>query len=202
MSMRDPGDVDLHAPTPHDESDGGAGGTSYWRFAGMIATGMAVMFAVMYANTYQLSHVQWSETRFFMTLLMGATMAIVMLAWMLNMYQDRTINTAIFVGAIVVFALGTWLVRSQTTVQDESYMSAMIPHHSIAILTSENSELSDIRVCELAVGIIQAQRREIDEMEWLIADIEENGPATTPAEAEARPLPDFEGTATRDCVDE
>ncbi len=78
-------------------------------------------------------------------------------------------------------------------------MSSMIPHHSIAILTSERSEIEDVRVCELAVGIIEAQRREIDEMEWLIADIEANGPARTAEEASARPLPDFQGTAERTC---
>ena len=179
-----------------DESDSTK---SYWKFAGMIVTGMVFMFLVMYLNTFELAHARWSETRFFMTLLMGATMAVVMLAWMLDMYRNRNVNIAIVVGALLVFGLATWLVRSQETVQDESYMSAMIPHHSIAILTSENAEISDVRVCELAVAIIEAQRREIDEMEWLIADIEENGYAETAAEAEARPIPDFPGMATRSC---
>jgi hypothetical protein len=84
-------------------------------------------------------------------------------------------------------------------VQDRSYMSAMIPHHSIAILTSERSDVDDLRVCDLAVEIIEAQRREIAEMEWLIDDIARNGPAETRSEAETRPAPDFEGTATRNC---
>lgn len=92
-----------------------------------------------------------------------------------------------------------WLVRSQVTVSVPSYMRAMIPHHSIAILTSERSEIDDLRVCELAVEITEAQRREISEMEWLITDIDENGPAATPAEAEQRPVPEFEGTSTRSC---
>ncbi len=78
-------------------------------------------------------------------------------------------------------------------------MSAMIPHHSIAILTSERSEIDDVRVCDLAVEITEAQRREIAEMEWLITDIAENGPAETAEEAEGRPVPEFTGTATRDC---
>jgi uncharacterized protein (DUF305 family) len=51
-------------------------------------------------------------------------------------------------------------------------MKAMIPHHSIAILTSERAELSDPRVRQLADEIIEAQRREIDEMKTLIADLE------------------------------
>ncbi len=42
---------------------------------------------------------------------------------------------------------------------------------------------------ELADGIIEAQRREIAEMEWLLADIADNGEATTAEEAEAQPVP-------------
>ena len=106
---------------------------------------------------------------------------------------------AIGIGAVALFAGSLWLVRSQTTVQDTSWMSAMIPHHSIAIMTSERAELDDVRACELAVGIIEAQRREIDEMDWLIADIDANGPAETAEEAAARPVPEFEGTSIRSC---
>lgn len=172
---------------------------SYWRFGAMIVTAMAVMFVLMYVNTFELGHVTWSETRFYMAFVMGAAMAGIMLSFMLGMYKDRRTNIGIFVASLVVLAGSIWLVRSQTTVQDESYMSAMIPHHSIAILTSERSEIEDVRVCELAVGIIEAQRREIAEMEWLIEDIATNGPAVTQAEAEQRPLPDFTGDASRNC---
>lgn len=173
--------------------------SNYWRFGAMIITSMVAMFVLMYVNTFEFDHVKWSETRFYMTFIMGAAMAGIMLSFMLGMYRDRRINIGIFVGSVIVLVGAIWLVRSQTTVQDESYLSAMIPHHSIAILTSERFEVEDVRVCELAVGIIKAQRREIDEMNWLIQDIEENGPAETRAEAENRPLPDFDGTATRDC---
>lgn len=181
----------------HDPHGGGGG--SYLRFGAMIGTSMVFMYAVMYLNTFELAHVTWSETRLFMTLLMGATMALVMLGFMLGMYSNRRVNLAIVAASLALFALGTWLVRSQTTVQETSYMSAMIPHHSIAILTSERSEIEDVRVCELAVEIIEAQRREISEMEWLIDDIGRNGAAATSADAADRPVPDFEGTSSRSC---
>jgi HD-GYP domain-containing protein (c-di-GMP phosphodiesterase class II) len=93
----------------------------------------------------------------------------------------------------VVFALALFLVRSQATVSDRSYMKAMIPHHSIAIMTSERANIEDVRVRELADEIIRAQRREIKEMNWLINDIAQNGKATSKADAEARPVPKFEG---------
>lgn len=175
--------------------DSGEHGTTeasrYRRFGAMIATSMIAMLALTYVNTYQLDHVRWSETRFYMMFVMGAAMAVIMLVFMLGMYDNTRINVAIVVGSVVVFALATWLVRSQTTVDDSDYMQAMIPHHSIAILTSERAEIDDVRVRELADEIIQAQQREIKEMDWLIADIAANGPATTDTEAEQRPVPDF-----------
>ena len=54
----------------------------------MIATSTVVMFGLMYLNTYLLTHVFWSETRVYMALLMGATMAIIMLAFMQSMYSS------------------------------------------------------------------------------------------------------------------
>jgi len=171
----------------------------YLRFGAMIATSMLLMYAITYLNTYQLSHVEWSETRLFMTLLMGSTMAVVMLSFMLGMYKNTKVNIGIIAGSVCMFVLATFLVRSQTTVQDSSYMNAMIPHHSIAILTSENSEIEDKRVCELAVEIIKAQRREIAEMQWLIDDISKNGKATSQEQAEQRPVPEFEGNSIRNC---
>ena len=152
---------------------------AYGRFAAMIATSTAVMFALMYLNTYAIEHVQFSETRLYMALYMGAAMAIIMLSFMLGMYAKRGVNVMIYLGAALVFAASLFLLRSQTTVQDVSWMRAMIPHHSIAILTSERADLSDPRVRDLARRIIEAQRLEIAEMEALIADLE-GGPTATP----------------------
>lgn len=146
---------------------------SYWRFAAMIATSTTVMFAVMYLNTYALEHVLWSETRAWMAFVMGAVMATVMLGFMLNMYKNTLINIAIFAGSAIVFVLALWLVRSQATVGDVEYMKAMVPHHSIAIMTSERAQISDPRVRKLADEIIEAQRREISEMKYLIQDLED-----------------------------
>lgn len=164
----------------------------YMTFGAMIVTSMVAMFGLMYLNTYELSHVQWSETRFYMTFIMGAAMAVIMLTFMRGMYSNQKVNLAIYLGSLVVFVVALFLVRSQTTVQDVSYMRAMIPHHSIAIMTSERAEIEDVRVRELADAIIEAQRREIKEMNWLIDDILENGIASTETEAEARPVPEFE----------
>ena len=164
---------------------------AYLRFGAMIGTAMAAMFTLTYVNTYELDHVQWSETRFYMTFVMGAAMAVIMLGFMRGMYKSRGVNVAIVIGSAAVFVLAVWLVRSQATIEDRSYMRAMIPHHSIAILTSERSNIDDVRVRELVEEIITSQRREIAEMDWLIDDIGENGVARTESEAGTRPVPNF-----------
>jgi len=144
----------------------------YPKFATMIAASTVVMFGLMYLNNYALDHIFFSETRAYMALVMGATMAVIMLGFMRKMYVNRKANIGIFVGSAVVFAASLCLVRSQATVEDVSWMKAMIPHHSIAILTSERAHISDPRVRKLADGIIEVQRKEIAEMKALIEDLE------------------------------
>lgn len=145
---------------------------NYSRFGAMIATSTVVMFGLMYLNTYQVDHVFYSETRAWMALMMGAAMAMVMLAFMLGMYDKRPVNIGIFLGSAFVFFVALWLVRSQRTIDEVAWMKAMIPHHSIAILTSERAHLEDPRVRKLASSIAETQRREIAEMKALIAELE------------------------------
>ena len=149
---------------------------SYRRFAAMIATSTLVMFGLMYLNTYAIEHVAFSQTRAWMALLMGATMAVVMLGFMWGMYKNTRANIAIVVAAVAVFAVSLTLVRSQATVGDVSYMKAMIPHHSIAVMTSERANIRDPEVRRLADEIIEAQVREIAEMERHIARLEAEPP--------------------------
>jgi hypothetical protein len=176
------------------ENNNGMSG-SYIRFMAMIGTSIVVMFFLMYLHSYQiLDHAWFSETRAFMALIMGAAMMVIMLSYMLHMYKNRSANIAIYLSAIVLFGVSLWLVRSQVTVGDVAYMEGMIPHHSIAILTSDRAQIKDLRVRELADGIIAAQRREIKEMEWLISDIRENGLVTPQAELEGRQMPEFAPT--------
>ena len=158
----------------------------YGRFLAMIATSTVVMFVLMYLNTYSADHIFFSETRFWMAFVMGAAMMVVMLLFMWAMYKNWAKNFIILGAAAVTFAAALWLVRSQITIDDTEYMKAMIPHPSIAIMTSERAHIRDPRVRELAKDIIVAQRREIAEMKYLIGDIGKNGVRTT----ERMPRPD------------
>ena len=145
----------------------------YVKFTLMILTSTIVMFIMMYFNSYQLDHVYFSETRAYMALYMGAVMAIIMLAFMSNMYKKTKINLLVYGISVVMFAVGIWGVRSQATVDQVDWMRAMIPHHSIAILTSSRADIEDPRVQQLADDIIKAQKREIAEMQALIEELEQ-----------------------------
>ena len=145
----------------------------YAKLLAMTAVSTVVMFGLMYLNTFRAEHVFFSETRSYMALVMGATMAVLMFAFMHSMYPNRSANAALVAGAVALFAGSLWLVRSQTIVDDVSYMRAMIPHHSIAILTSERAHLTDLRVRELAARISATQKLEIEEMKALIAKLDQ-----------------------------
>ena len=121
-----------------------------------------------------------------MAIVMGATMGVIMLGFMWSMYKNVKRNLAILAGCAVAFAIALWLVRSQETVDDVSYMKAMIPHHSIAIMTSERAHIKDPEVRRLADGILEAQVREIAEMKRLIAKLE-----ARPAPSGAPDLPSY-----------
>jgi len=182
-----------------DESGSDMQRLMYLRFAAMILTSMVLMYFVMFVGSWELGHVRFSQSRVFMAITMGGTMGLIMLAWMLNMYKSVKGNIAIVVVSLLLISGGTFLDRSQATVGDVSFMRGMIPHHSLAITRSERFDVDDVRVCELAVAISEAQRREILEMDWLIDDINENGAASTPADAEERAVPTFDVSADREC---
>ncbi len=138
----------------------------------MIGVSTVVMFGMMYLNVYKIDHIFFSQTRVFMAIMMGAAMAIVMLLFMWKMYTNKKINIAILITSICLFLGSLFMVRSQTAVDDVAWMKAMIPHHSIAILTSKRADLTDPEVKKLAESIIEAQEKEIDEMKTLIKELE------------------------------
>ena len=186
-------------PGKHAEQQQSHGSRMYLRFAAMILTAMVVMYWTMFVGSWEWSHVRFIQSRVFMALTMGGAMGLVMLAWMLNMYKSAKTNVAVVGVSVLLLGGGAFLDRSQVTVDDTAFMRAMIPHHSLAITRSERAQIQDVRVCELAVEISEAQRREILEMDWLIDDITRNGIAETPAEAQARAVPEFSEPASRQC---
>ena len=161
---------DTHDAHPRQDHHG-----KWSTFFAMIATSIVTMFVLKYSNVWEPSHVFFSQTRMWMALMMGMVMIVIMLGFMWGMYRTLKTKILVMLGAIFGFALFLFLARSQATVDDEAWMKAMIPHHSIAVLTSARADISDPRVRELADAIIEAQVKEIAEMELLLEDIEANG---------------------------
>lgn len=137
-----------------------------------MATSFVIMYAVMFLNADVFDHVMLSTMRTYMTILMIAPMAIVMLLYMWGMYKNRAANMAILAVSVLVFGGAYYMMRNQTGISDIQYMRGMIPHHSSAILTSQEADLKDPETKKLAEEIIKAQKEEIAQMKKLIKRLE------------------------------
>ncbi len=146
---------------------------NYTTFLLMLGCSFIAMYITMYLNTYTSDHVFFSLTRLYMVCLGIATMAVIMWYFMRHMYTNKKKNRAILLGSLVLFLGALGLVRTQAPiVGDLLWLKGMIPHHSIAILTSERANIKDPEVKRLAEEIIAAQRKEIKEMKAMIDRLE------------------------------
>lgn len=146
--------------------------SNYIKFGIMMAVSFVIMYAVMFLNADVFDHVMLSTTRTYMTILMIAPMAISMMLFMWGMYKDKMTNYIILGLAAVVFIATLTMLRNQTLISDVQWMKAMIPHHSSAIMVSQKAHLKDPEAIKLAEEIIEAQKREIAEMEKMIYRLE------------------------------
>lgn len=144
----------------------------YVKFAIIMAVSFVIMYLIMFLNVAEFAHIYNSLTRFYMTTLMIAIMAINMLLFMWKMYPNRQINMGIIAFATISFFGTLYLLRTQTPINDVQYMKAMIPHHSSAIMTSSNVDFKDPEVKKLADDIIVAQEKEIAQMKEMIYRLE------------------------------
>lgn len=148
--------------------------SNYTKFILMLASSFIAMYITMYLNSYELDHVYFSLTRFYMACLGISAMAVIMWFFMRKMYNNKKKNVAILFGSLVLFISAFSLVRVQSPIiGDILYMKAMIPHHSIAILTSKRADIKDPEVRKLADGIIKAQVKEIAEMKAMISRLQQ-----------------------------
>lgn len=144
----------------------------YPKLALTLVLSYILMYAVMFLNVDEADHIYINMTRAYMTLLMICAMAVLMLLRMPMMYPNKKLNAGIITGSILVFIASFIGVHEQTGISDLQYMKGMIPHHSIAIMTSKNAHIRDARVRKLADGIIRTQVKEIGEMKAMIDSLE------------------------------
>ena len=140
----------------------------YPKFFLMLGVSFVIMYTVMFLNVDSTDHIHLSLTRTYMTLLMVSPMALLMLGFMGHMYTNKKTNAIIIVASLSVLIGVFAFLRNQTFVGDVQYMKAMIPHHSSAILTSQQAGIKDPEVRKLADDIIKAQQQEIARMQAML----------------------------------
>lgn len=138
----------------------------------MMAVSFVIMYAVMFLNADLFEHIMLSTTRTYMTILMIAPMAISMMLFMWGMYENKKVNFMILGAALIIFIGTLTMLRNQTMITDVQWMKAMIPHHSSAIMVSQKAHLQDPEAQKLAQDIIEAQKREIAQMQAMIERLE------------------------------
>jgi uncharacterized protein (DUF305 family) len=157
-------------PEHHESKAHGTSGhkDSYKRLGIELALDFVIMYAVMYTMLATLDHFHLNLNTTYMTLMMLAPMALLMLFTMRSMFPARKLNTAISAGAGLVLLASYVGMRTQAGVGDADFLRAMIPHHSGAILMCEEAALDDPRITELCSKIVATQEAEIAQMEEIL----------------------------------
>jgi hypothetical protein len=144
----------------------------YGKFSLMLLFSFIIMYSVMFSNAARFDHIHLNLNRLYMTILMIAPMALVMLFVMSDMYKNKKVNNIITIISLISIAAAFIFLRTQAFVGDKEFMLSMIPHHSSAILVSEAAQISDPEVKELALQIIESQKEEIAEMKKLLEKLD------------------------------
>lgn len=158
-----------HEAHAHDQADrhghGGGHGRPYLMFWINMVLGLVVMYVVMFSMIDGPGDFRNNLNMFYMALTMWAPMGIFMLATMPGMFPKRAMNVVLYVAFALITGLSFLGTRTQAFVDDRQFIDSMIPHHSGAILMCREADLDDPELVQLCGEIIEAQRREIDEME-------------------------------------
>ncbi|HBU28285.1 MAG: DUF305 domain-containing protein [Thiobacillus sp. GWE1_62_9] len=140
----------------------------YRKLALTLSINAVLMFFITYAMIDTVDHFYVNINRVYMSLMMVAPMAMLMLFVMRGMYQNARLNAilhALFAG---VFIASFLLARTQTPVGNEQFLRSMIPHHSSAIVMCEQSSITDQQIVELCGQIVKAQKDEIAQMKNIL----------------------------------
>jgi uncharacterized protein (DUF305 family) len=149
---------------PHRDHTG-----HYWRLAIELLIDFAIMYLVMYSMIATLDHFHLNLNNVYMTLMMVAPMAVVMLVAMRSMFPSRRLNLIVAALAVAGFAIGWFGMRTQAAIGNSEFLRAMIPHHSGAVLMCEQAPVTDPEIVALCRQIVESQQREIAQMEAILA---------------------------------
>ncbi len=143
-------------------------GHSYRKLAIELLIDFVIMYLVMFTMIATLDHFRFNLNNVYMTLMMVAPMAVVMLLSMRSMFQNKRANWIVIGVAAIVFAASFYAMRTQAAINDQELIRGMIPHHSGAILMCGKAKLNDPELIALCDEIIVAQEREIAQMQAIL----------------------------------
>lgn len=140
-------------------------GRPYLMFWINMGLGLVVMYVVMFSMIDGPGDFRNNLNMFYMAVTMWAPMGVFMLATMPGMFPNRRMNMLLYAGFILLTVLSFWATLAQTFIDDRQFIGSMIPHHSGAILMCREADIEDAELVQLCGEIIEAQRREIEQME-------------------------------------
>jgi len=157
-------DREAHEHAAHRHGWKGA----YGSLAIELSIDFVIMYFVMYTMIATTDHLYLNLNNVYMTLMMVAPMALVMLVLMRSMFPARRLNWIIGIGAIVIFIGSYAAMRTQAAVDDKEFLRSMIPHHSGAVLMCEQANIKDPEIIALCSQIIVGQQKEITQMQEIL----------------------------------
>lgn len=141
----------------------------YKKLALTLSINAVLMFFITYAMIDTVDHFYPNINRGYMSLMMVAPMAMLMLFVMRGMYQNAKLNAMLYALFAGLFIVSFALARTQTPVGNAQFLRSMIPHHSSAILMCQRSAITDREIVELCGKIVKAQKAEIAQMKDILA---------------------------------
>ena len=141
---------------------------SYRNLAIELIVHFIIMYLVMFTMIATLDHFNFNLNNLYMTLMMVAPMAVLMLVLMREMYPNNRLNLAIGLASVIIFAGSFYAMRTQAAIGDKELIRGMIPHHSGAILMCGKAELTDPELQALCRQIIDSQKAEIELMKRML----------------------------------
>jgi len=108
--------------------------------------------------------------KIYLSFLMGLTMVFS------QIFMDTNIYPLFYIILFIFILIFIYLYRTQTFIGDKEYLSDMIEHHSMALLTSDQilQKTKNRKIKKLANQIMETQRKEIKEMKDLLVKDPEN----------------------------
>jgi hypothetical protein len=158
--------------TPHEEMTPDMERRHYLMLGANLAISAVVMYFVMFTMIWSVSDFFNNLNMFYMALMMATPMGILMLLMMRSMYRNPRWNAVLYGAFALVFALSFYAMRDQSLIGDRQFLRSMIPHHSGAVLMCQRASIEGQEIRELCANIIASQRREIEQMETILATMD------------------------------